>query len=112
MIPVDTEQVKVFKDSEADIPIINVLDEDAYQKAHIPTSINVPLQSSDFVEQVGAVTESKNAPVVVYCANEQCDASPKAARKLEDAGFDKVYDYEGGVEAWKASGLPLEGAQA
>ena len=28
------------------------------------------------------------------------DASPKAAKKLEEEGFTNVYDYEGGTKDW------------
>lgn len=112
MIPIDTQQLKAFKESDAPIPIINVLDPEAFEKAHIPDSINIPLQSSEFVEQVGKVANSKSAPVIVYCASESCDASPKAAQKLEEVGYDKVYDYQGGVEAWSEAGLPLQEAHS
>ena len=53
----------------------------------------------------------KDKPIVVYCASTTCDASPKAARRLNEAGFSKVYDYEGGVKAWKESGLELKGSE-
>mgnify|MGYP003626742147 CR=1 FL=1 len=38
--------------------------------------------------------------VVVYCANFDCPASTDAARKLDEAGFNNVYDYEGGTQDW------------
>jgi rhodanese-related sulfurtransferase len=37
----------------------------------------------------------------VYCANQQCDASEKAAQKLEAAGFTDVSRYTGGAAAWE-----------
>ncbi len=38
--------------------------------------------------------------------------SPRAAWRLEDLGFEKVYDYVPGKADWFASGLPREGRQA
>jgi rhodanese-related sulfurtransferase len=35
--------------------------------------------------------------------------SSQAARKLEEAGFTNVHDYEGGTKAWQEAGLPVEG---
>jgi CBS domain-containing protein len=35
--------------------------------------------------------------------------SPRAACRLEQLGFEKVYDYVGGIADWKAAGLPVEG---
>jgi len=46
---------------------------------------------------VGAKTDK----LVVYCANQQCDSSEKATKKLEEAGFTSVLTYKGGAEAWK-----------
>ncbi len=38
--------------------------------------------------------------------------SPRAAWRLEDLGFEKVYDYVPGKADWFASGLPKEGRLA
>jgi hypothetical protein len=44
----------------------------------------------------------------VYCYDTDCDASPKAARRMEDLGYQTVYDYEAGKVDWKEAGLPVE----
>ena len=36
--------------------------------------------------------------------------SPRAACRLEQLGFERVYDYVGGISDWKATGLPVEGS--
>jgi hypothetical protein len=36
--------------------------------------------------------------------------SPRAACRLEQLGFERVYDYVGGIADWKAAGLPVEGS--
>lgn len=83
-----------------DFVLINVLPRDAFRKAHIRTSVNVPVGDDDFDEIVERITGGKDRKVVVYCANFECDASDKAARRLEQAGFGQVYDYEGGTQDW------------
>lgn len=83
-----------------DFVLINVLPREAFRKAHIRTSINIPHEDESFVEEVEKVAGGKDRKIVVYCASEDCDASPKAARKLDDAGFQRVYDYEGGTRDW------------
>lgn len=35
--------------------------------------------------------------------------SPRAACRLENLGFEEVYDYELGIADWKAAGLPVGG---
>lgn len=80
--------------------VINVLPEESFQKSHIPRSVNIPVGDADFTKKVEQRVGDKKAEVVVYCKNTSCDASPTAAKKLENAGFTNVYDFEGGMEAW------------
>jgi rhodanese-related sulfurtransferase len=97
---------------ERDRPlIINVLDREHFVEAHIPNSENVPVGDEDFLERVEALAVSKTAPVVVYCAGPDCNASPNAARLLEDAGFTRVYDYEGGMRDWIGAGHAVSRGQ-
>ena len=83
-----------------DFVLINVLPREKFEEKHIRTSINIPVDSDDFTQTVEKVVADKSRPVVVYCANKECDASPQAAKKLEEAGFTQVLDYEGGTRDW------------
>ena len=56
--------------------------------------------TSGFAAEVEKVAGSKDRKVVLYCASEKYDASSTAARKLDDAGLEKIYDYEGGTRDW------------
>ncbi|SDK64798.1 rhodanese-like domain-containing protein [Billgrantia gudaonensis] len=101
MKAITRDELKVMNETEHDdFVLINVLPRAAFNERHIRTSINIPAKDENFVEKVEEVVGSKDRKVVVYCANFDCDASPKAARKLEDAGFTQVYDYEGGTQDW------------
>lgn len=101
MKPISRDGLKIMNEAEhEDFVLINVLPRDVFRKQHIRTSINVPVDSDDFVRNVEAVVGGKDRKVVVYCANFDCDASPKAGKQLEDAGFTEVFDYEGGTEDW------------
>lgn len=83
-----------------DFVLANVLPPENFNERHIRTSINVPVGDDGFEQTMEKVTGNKDRKVVVYCANFDCDASPKAAEKLEQAGFSQVYDYAGGTEDW------------
>ena len=83
-----------------DFVLINVLPRDTFNEQHIRTSINIPVEREDFTELVDLVSGGKQRKIVVYCASFDCDASPKAAGKLEEAGFTAVYDHEGGTKDW------------
>jgi len=85
------------------IQIVNVLSPDYYKLGIIKGSKKIPLDQLD-----GRIHElDKTQEVVTYCANYMCTASREAARDLAKKGF-KVRAYEGGIEEWTKSGLPLE----
>ncbi len=44
--------------------------------------------------------------LVFICASSQCWLSYNAALRAVAAGYDRVYWYRGGIEAWGAAGLP------
>ena len=102
-----TEELREMQRQDYPPIIINTLSPEDFKHTHIPESINIPQTADDFVEQAEQAAGGKDQPVVVYCASKQCDSSPKAAKKLEDAGFQQVYDYEGGAKAWQDAGEVL-----
>jgi rhodanese-related sulfurtransferase len=87
--------------------LVNVLEPDAFEKGHIPGSINIPESRDDFVDRVRDRVGTPDDTVVVYCASQECKASPKAARRLEEAGFNDVYDYEVGMAGWVEADRPV-----
>lgn len=96
-----TEQLERSMRDNEEFTLINVLDEDAFSTNHIPGSINIPVNRDDFVQTVENEVADKDAHVIVYCASTDCDASFKAAEKLDAAGFTNVYDYEEGMAGWR-----------
>ncbi|MDX1633894.1 MAG: rhodanese-like domain-containing protein [Marinobacter sp.] len=101
MKSITRDDLKTMNETEhEDFVLINVLPREKFNEKHIRTSINIPVDDDDFVDKVESIAGSKQRKIVVYCANFECDASPKAAKKLEDAGFTQVYDYEGGTKDW------------
>ncbi len=95
---ISRSELKEKMDRGDDFTLVNVLSEDDFEEEHIPGSINVPL---DEVEEEFPRQFDRDEDIVVYCASESCQASPKAAEKLESMGFTNVADYEGGLADWK-----------
>lgn len=108
MKTIEAKQLKDTLATNSGVAVINTLSEDAFNAKHIPKSVNVPQDAPDFVERVEKTTSGKSDPVVVYCASASCDSSTKAGKKLEEAGFTNVYDFEGGIDEWEKNQLPLE----
>ncbi|MEJ2339313.1 MAG: rhodanese-like domain-containing protein [Gemmatimonadales bacterium] len=103
-----TTQQLANKLEDEDLLLLNVLDEDHFDAARIPGSDNLPLSSDDFVRKAQAIAGDKQKTIVVYCSGPECNASPTAARLLDEAGFSNVYDYEGGLKEWTLSGRRVE----
>lgn len=106
---ISTEALKDALGSETPPVLINTLPRDAHEAKHIPGSVSVPVDDLDRVEDL---VPNKDEPIVVYCANADCDASPKAAETLEEMGYTNVTDFEDGYAGWRQAGHPLVGEEA
>ena len=102
-----TEQLREMQQRNEDFLLINTLDEKYFSQTQIPGSINIPQSRDDFVQQVEQQAGAKDTKIIVYCAKESCDSSPTAAKKLEEAGFSQVFDFEAGAEGWRQAGEKL-----
>jgi len=110
MPKITTDRLRQWRENEEEFLLLNVLDEDAFQREHIPGSINVPLSSPDFTDAVFEHAEGADTIVVVYCSGVECSASGKAAAQLEQAGFSDVHHYEAGMTGWASAHLPTRTA--
>ena len=106
---ISADELKSALESDHPPVVINVLDREAHRARHVPGSINVP---GDDIEQIEALVPNKEEPIVVYCANADCDASPAAAQTLEEMGYTNVMDFEEGYAGWRRAGYPLVGSEA
>jgi rhodanese-related sulfurtransferase len=100
MTPITAEQLQSMQDRNEGLLLINTLPEKDFGRTKIPGATNIPQDREDFVDRVEEAGGLHRA-VVVYCASAACDSSTQAARKLEQAGFNKVFDFEGGHEEWR-----------
>ncbi|MFW5760098.1 MAG: rhodanese-like domain-containing protein [Cyclobacteriaceae bacterium] len=101
---IDLETLKKKLEND-EVTLIEVLNKEEYEKSHIKGAINIPLKN------IGAEAKERfetDDEIVVYCSDEECTASPTAAKKLEDLGFKNVYHFEGGKKEWKEAGHPME----
>lgn len=107
MHKITQQNVKRALDSDRAFALVEVLGREQYRNYHLPGAINVPARDN-FETAIQQAVPDKTMPVIVYCLNTECQASPKAARRMEALGYQKVYDYEAGKQDWKAAGLPIE----
>jgi len=96
----------MIKIPDSNVKIVDVLPEDRFQQEHIKGAISLPVGK---IDKYAGQRLNQDDHIIVYCANRQCQASPKAAQMLAAKGFKNIYDYEDGLADWKAAGLPVEG---
>ena len=92
-----SEKIKAAENPQ----LLDVRTPDEFASEHIDNAINVNWNSQDFTSK--ANTYDKSKPVFVYCLSG--GRSKKAAAKLTELGFTKVYELEGGILKWKADGM-------
>ncbi len=88
--------------------LIDVLSKEDFEKEHIPGAINVPLAN---LRERAQKDLSTNQRIVVYGTDHDDPSSNDAAAVLEDLGFRKVADFDGGLNAWKNAGFLTEGEE-
>tara|TARA_R110002124_G_C8971374_1_gene515145 strand:- start:8939 stop:9334 length:396 start_codon:yes stop_codon:yes gene_type:complete len=89
---------------DVDAQLLDVRTEEEYGVSHLKDAQNICVTNADFAEKVK--TLDKNKPVYVYC--KKGGRSAKAAKILEEMGFTKVYDLEGGITQWEEDNLETE----
>ena len=102
---IDAETLKEKIDRGDAFHLIETLLPREYEKWHLPGAINIHFNK---IAKEARDRFEKNAEIIVYCHDEECNASPIAAKKLESLGFTNVYEFSGGKAAWKKAGYPTE----
>ncbi len=89
----DQEQRQVMS---SPVLVVNVLDKNFYDDAHIKGSINVPYEKvDDFLGKT-----NKDTTLVFYCSNYMCTASHEAVKMARKQGFKDARVYSGGTAEW------------
>lgn len=76
-----------------------------------PGNFNDQVQQQVVQAMQNGTQGRKDAVVVFYCLSNNCWMSYNAALRAIKAGYTNVLWYRGGVEAWKAAGLPTQAPQ-
>lgn len=104
---VTIEQVRAMQAAEP-VQFVDARNAAEFAKGHLPAAV---LLSPDMFASGlpdAAMTLDRGFPVVVYCTGGQCDSSKLVAIRLQQIGFSRLYIYEGGFDAWKAAGMPID----
>ena len=95
------QEVKNRIDTTPGIKLVMTLRPDAYIKSHIPGSVNI------WDINTAKKVFSKNTEIIVYCSDQTCMSSYYAYQQLEDAGFNNIWRFAGGLVEWDQAGFQL-----
>jgi rhodanese-related sulfurtransferase len=83
--------------------VIDLRTREAYDAGHIGDARSVP--ASELESQAEALKKWRDKSVITYCDSGVSGAS--AARTLTKLGFTKVFNLQGGMNAWTKDNLPV-----
>lgn len=89
--------------------LIDVLPKEIYEKRRLPGALNACVYEVTFPDQMAAITQDKDAEIVLYGSSAESRDAVEAAEKLLRLGYKRVYALDGGVDGWLKSGHSLEG---
>jgi phage shock protein E len=84
--------------------VLDVRTKEEYREGHIPGSVLIDFNADDFEQQVAKLDKSKT--YLVHCA--AGGRSARACKKMDQLGFQKLYNLEGGMGAWEKAGKPVK----
>ena len=79
----------------------------AFHAGHLLKAVHVTPE--DIAAGAEKLAKFRDRPLIVCC--ERGLSSVASAKSLRAAGFAKAYSLKGGIEGWRAEGLPLGGGR-
>lgn len=79
-----------------------------FQEGHIKNALNLPAKSSMDEIMTFLQTITKEEIIITYCSNPYCQYGKRMAGFLLSRGFENVYVFIDGYDAWKTKNLPVE----
>jgi rhodanese-related sulfurtransferase len=96
-----TEAVLLMNRSNA--VVVDVREATEYAQGHIADAKHIPL--AQLGERLKELTRYKDKPVLLHCQGGV--RSAKACDLLAKHGFTKLYNLQGGINAWQQAKLPV-----
>ena len=86
-----------------DARVVDIRPQKEFENGHIIGAINI--SDDQLAGQLDKLKQYRDKGIIFCCANGTVSA--KAARKLMNEGYEKVYSLKGGILSWQNANLPL-----
>lgn len=83
--------------------VLDVREAAEFTAGHIPNAKPIPLAQLE--KRIGELEKFKDTPLIVACQSGV--RSGKACATLRKAGFNQVFNLNGGTPSWEQAGLPV-----
>jgi rhodanese-related sulfurtransferase len=100
----EISQQEFLTSPPANVLVLDVRTPGEFEAGHVPHAVNVP--HDQLAARLPELAIETDRPIVVYC--KAGTRAQKAAAVLVDAGYEGVHHLSGDMDAWRASGLPVE----
>jgi rhodanese-related sulfurtransferase len=101
---VDELRSRIGSGNGSELVVLDVREHEAFAAGHIPGARHIPRGQLEL--RVNAELADPTARIVVVC--EFGKISTLAAATLRELGFLRTAALDGGIQAWRDSGFPLE----
>ncbi len=90
--------------------LVHTLPAEHFAKTHLPDAANVCVYQVTFLNDMRTICADKDRVVILYGSSSHSLDAVTAAEKLRSSGYRQAFILDGGIAAWRAAGLPVEGA--
>jgi membrane protein DedA with SNARE-associated domain/rhodanese-related sulfurtransferase len=101
---ISVEELQRLIDSGHQPAIVDVRTTRSYAVQHIPGALRMTLEEVD--RRLAALP--RDGEIVLYCTCPNEASAARVARVLMDRGFTRVRPLAGGLDSWRAAGLPVD----
>lgn len=88
--------------------LLDARPENDFRAGHIPQARNLPFDRfDDWVEYVLSNIEPQDE-LIAYCSSPDCHQAADLADQLSELGYETIFLFSGGIEAWRGNGRAVE----
>lgn len=99
------QELKEKLDNDEELLLIDCREQNEWDEGHIEAAQFMPLSSFD--EEIKKLADTNKQKLIV-CQCRSGRRSLNAAMKLQDEGFETLFNLDGGILAWEEAGYPTK----